>query len=76
MDEEERNRKRMQVLATYVTLPFVLGIPPIVGWYLGSLFDKYFETKPYGMYILLVLGMIGGVREFYRIVTKYKDDEM
>lgn len=76
MDEEERNRKRIQIIASYVSLPFVLAIPPIVGWYIGSWLDKYFGTAPYGMYILLVLGIIGGVRECYRIAAKYKDEEL
>lgn len=76
MDEEERNRKRMQIIASYITLPFVLAIPPILGWYIGSWLDKYFGIAPYGMYILLVLGMIAGAREFYRIVRKYKDEEL
>jgi len=76
MDEEQRNRNRLQIAAIYVTLPFVLAIPPIIGWYIGSWLDKYFKTAPYAMYILLVLGIVGGVREFYRIVTKYKDEEM
>lgn len=73
MDEDKRNRERMQVVACYLTLPFVLGIPPIVGWGVGSWLDQHFETAPYAMYIFLVLGMVAGVREFYRIVTKYKD---
>lgn len=76
MDEEEQKRKRIQIIASYVTLPFVLGIPPIVGWYIGSWLDKYFAIAPYGMYTLLVLGLIAGIREFYRIVSKYKDEEM
>ena len=76
MDEEERKRNRMQIALSYVTLPFVLGIPPIVGWYLGSLFDKTFDTSPYGMYVLLALGVAGSAREFYRIVKKYKDEEL
>lgn len=76
MDDGERNRKRMKIIASYVTLPFVLGIPPIVGWYIGSWLDKHFETGPYGMYTFLALGMAGGAREFYRIITTYKDDEI
>lgn len=76
MDEEERNRKRMQIIASYVTLPFALGIPPIIGWYIGSWLDEYFKTAPYGMYILLVLGIAAGFREFTRIVMKYKDEEL
>jgi ATP synthase protein I len=75
MDDEERNRKRMQMIATYAMLPFIIGVPPIVGWYIGSWIDKHFDTKPYGMYILLALGVIAGAREFYRIIKQYKDDE-
>lgn len=76
MDDEERNRKRMQMIAIYATLPFIIGIPPIVGWFIGSWIDKHFDTKPYGMYILLALGVIAGAREFYRIIMKYKDEEI
>jgi ATP synthase protein I len=76
MDDDEHNPKRMQMIASYVTLPFVLAVPPIVGWYIGSWLDNYFNSAPYAMYILLGAGVIGGAREFYRIVTKYKDDEM
>ena len=76
MKEEERKRKQMQIALSYITLPFVLGIPPIVGWFLGSWFDKTFNTSPYGMYVLLTLGVAGGAREFYRIVKKYKDEEL
>ena len=76
MDEEAQKRKRIQIIASYITLPFVLGIPPIVGWYIGTWFDTYFATTPYGMYIFLILGLVSGAREFYRIVTKYKDEEM
>lgn len=76
MNEEERNRKRIQVVASYATLPFVLGIPPIIGWYIGSWLDNYFEISPYGMYILLVAGIVSGIRETYRIVKKYKDEDI
>lgn len=76
MNEEERNRRRIQVIASYITLPFALGVPPIIGWYIGSWLDSYFETAPYGMYALLLLGIAAGIREFYRIVKKYKDEDI
>ena len=75
MDEEEQNRRRMQLIASYITLPFALAVPPIVGWFIGSWLDKHFNIAPYGMYTLLVLGMVAGVREFYRIVKKNKDKD-
>lgn len=76
MDDKNRKHRRTQAILNYVTLPFVLSVPPIIGWYIGSWLDRYFEIAPYCMYIFLVLGFVAGVREFYRIVTKYKDEEM
>jgi ATP synthase protein I len=76
MDEEERRRHRMQMMMNYMMLPFVLAIPPIVGWYIGTWLDGHFDISPYGKYVLLALGFISGVREFYRIVTKYKDEDL
>lgn len=76
MNDEEHNRKRIQMIASYATIPFILGITPIVGWYFGILFDRYFNTSPYAMYFLLGLGIIGGIREAYRIVKKYKDEDV
>jgi ATP synthase protein I len=76
MDEEEKRQRRVAMAVNYATLPFVLGVPPIIGWYIGDWIDHHFTTAPYGMYIMLVLGLIAGVREFYRIVKKYKDEQM
>lgn len=75
MDSEEDQRKRVQLVGTFMTIPFVLAIPPIVGWYLGSWLDERWETKPYLMYVMLFLGVIAGAREFYRIVKKYGDKD-
>lgn len=76
MNEEERNRKRIQIIASYAVLPFVLGIAPIIGWYLGSIFDRYFDVSPYAAYVLLAIGLLSGVREAYRMIKKYKDEEI
>lgn len=63
----------MQQVASYATLPFVLGIPPIVGFFAGDWLDRYFDTKPVLMYIFLVFGFIAGIRESYRILKRYKE---
>jgi ATP synthase protein I len=76
MDDDEQNPKRMQMIASYLTLPFAMAVPPIVGYYIGTWLDDYFRVEPYAMYTLLLLGFVAGSLEFYRIVTKYKDNEM
>lgn len=73
MGQDDEERKKVQLIGAYVTLPFVLAIPPIVGWLIGSWLDKKFGTADYLMYLFLVLGFIAGIREFYRIVKKFGD---
>lgn len=71
MTEEEEQRKRYQTIAIFITIPFILAVPPIVGWLIGTWLDKYFETTPYLMYLFMILGFAAGIREFYRIIKKY-----
>lgn len=76
MNEEEKSQKRIQIILSYATLPFVLGVPPIIGWYIGSWLDTYFGISPYAKYVLLALGAAGGIREAYRMIKKYKDEDI
>lgn len=57
-----------------MTLPFVLGLPPIVGWWVGHWLDQRLGTTPYLMYFFILLGIIAAVREFYRIVKTFRND--
>lgn len=75
IDQDEKNRQRLKMIGIYGTIPFVLAIPPIVGWLIGTWLDKWLGTSPFLMYVLIVLGLIAGIREFYRILKKYGDDE-
>lgn len=69
MDEEEK--KNVRQIGIFITVPFVLAVPPVVGWFIGSLLDSYFGTAPYLMLLLIALGIAAGFREFYRIIKRY-----
>src|SRR5580704_1693937 len=73
-DNIER-RKAIDATLSYMMIPFLLGIPPVVGWYIGVGIDHYFGTS-YAKYGVLVLGMVSGVREVYRIIKKYQDEDV
>ncbi|MFN4174229.1 MAG: AtpZ/AtpI family protein [Parachlamydiaceae bacterium] len=68
---KEPNRARL--IGLCVTLPFVLSVPPIVGWAIGSWLDGKLGTSPYLMYAFIVLGAISGIREFIRLVKKVSE---
>ena len=70
---EEPPNKIAQVGA-YMTLPFVLAVPPLLGAVVGRWIDNWLGTEPWIMYGLLVLGFIAGVREFWRILKRFRDD--
>lgn len=63
----------MKQLGVYITIPFVLALPPIFGWFIGSWLDKKLDTDPYLMYLFILLGFVAGFREFYRILTRFGD---
>lgn len=61
----------MKQIGVLLTLPFVMAIPPVVGWLLGRWLDEAANTKPFFMYTLIVLGIVAGFREMYRIIIRF-----
>lgn len=61
----------MRQLGAFITIPFVLSVPPVLGWWIGSWMDEKLGTEPYFMYILIILGFVAGFRELYRILKRF-----
>lgn len=71
MDFDKKDKKDKQNrFIRCALIPFVLSVPPIVGWAIGTYMDGMFDTTPYLMYIFLIFGIISGVREFLRIIKE------
>jgi ATP synthase protein I len=71
MKKNEKNKSPLQQAGVFVTIPFVLATPPLVGWWIGKWVDKKLNTTPYLMYALLILGLLAGAWECYKIVKEY-----
>jgi F0F1-type ATP synthase assembly protein I len=50
------------------SIPFVLALAPIVGYFLGKFLDQKFRTQPWLSIVLLALGFVAGVRETIKII--------
>jgi len=72
--DKDKNRKKIQQIGVFTTIPFVLIVSPMIGWFIGKWLDKFFETAPYLMYALIILGFAAGIRECYRIIKKYGNE--
>lgn len=72
MKEQDPN-KNIRQLGVFITLPFVLAIPPIFGWFVGNWIDGKLQTSPFFMFFFLAMGFAAGVREVYRIIKRFGD---
>lgn len=73
IDPKNEDQKRIRQIGVYITIPFVLAIPPVLGSFIGMWLDKKLETSPFLMFFFLVLGFAAGVREVYRIIKRFGD---
>jgi ATP synthase protein I len=73
MDPDKEHQKALKTIGIFITIPFVLAVPPIIGWFLGKWIDKQTGTSPYIMYVMIFLGFVSGYRELYRILKRYSN---
>lgn len=71
MRNDDKDPKRMRQLGAYITIPFILAVSPVLGWLIGSWLDGQLNTKPYLMYLFILLGFIAGFREVYRLIKRF-----
>lgn len=71
MDTDGKDKIRW--IGAVAMIPFVMAVPPVIGWYLGSWLDGIAGT-PYLKYVFLALGIAGGARECYRIIKEFSSE--
>lgn len=71
LNSDEENRSRVRQLGTFITIPFVLAIPPVLGWFIGRWMDGLLGSTPFVMYLMICLGFVAGFREVYRIIKRF-----
>lgn len=64
-DEEREKRAGARWIGLGLTLPFQMLAGPAVGFSLGYLLDRFLGTWPWMLLLLGLLGIVGG---FYRVV--------
>ncbi len=75
MKNNDKDVTRLQQIGALVTIPFVLVVPPMVGWFIGKWIDRKWGTKPYFMYGLIILGIVAAIRECYRIIKRFANEK-
>jgi ATP synthase protein I len=57
------------------SIPFILALAPIVGYFLGKYLDQKFRTQPWLSLVLLGLGFVAGVRETIKIIKMSQQED-
>ena len=69
MTEKEPNKvNAWRQIGILSSIPFILALSPIVGYFLGKYLDKKFHTEPWLTFVMLGLGFVAGVRETIKLV--------
>jgi ATP synthase protein I len=57
-----------RVVGLLGTIPLILAVAPLVGYFLGSLLDRWLHTGWVLRLVFLGLGFVAGIREMLRLL--------
>ncbi len=66
-------KKTIKDLGYLSTIGMTMAFSIAIGAGAGYFFDKYFDTRPWGFYIFLGLGIAAAFRNLYILYQKAKD---
>ena len=58
-----------------LTIPSLLVVAPLVGFFLGKYVDRWLGSEPAGTIVGLVLGFVAAGREIYLIIRRVQAEE-
>lgn len=58
-----------------LSIPTLLIVSPLVGFFIGSWLERRFHFAPWGSILGLVLGLVTGARETWKVYQRYLAEE-
>jgi F0F1-type ATP synthase assembly protein I len=72
---KDPDSRGLRTAGLLLSIPTLLIVSPLVGFFLGGWLDKRFGTTPWLTIAGLVLGFVAAGRETYRIYKRYQEEE-
>jgi len=75
--ERPRKRKRrseFRQLGLLGTIPILLAVGPLVGFFIGRWLDSKLGTEPFLLIVFLIFGFIASGREIYRLIKRAEEE--
>lgn len=72
-DPESRYRYA-RLVGTLGSVPLMLGVGPLLGFFAGRWLDRRFGTSPWLQFVFLALGFVAAVRYIVRLLRRVQKD--
>lgn len=70
--KQKKSWREVREQATVASVGLEVGLSILAGWYLGYLFDKNFESAPWGQIFFLLAGVGAAAKAVWRTVQLTK----
>ncbi len=60
----------MRQVGLLTTIPLLLAVSPLIGFFIGSFLDRRFGTDPIFTIIFLIMGFVAGARQVINVIKK------
>lgn len=69
-EKKENKYSSYKQVAILTTLPIILAVGPILGYFLGNYLDKKLNTSPYLMILFIIFGFVASGKQVYSMVVR------
>lgn len=73
-DRRGKNPNYYRATLALISIPFFLGVAPLVGWYLGCWVDAKVGTEWIFQAVGVALGFVAAIRETARMIRRAQRD--
>ena len=69
-EKKENKYSSYKQVAVLTTIPIVLAVGPILGYFLGNYLDKKLNTSHYLLILFLIFGFVASGKQIYNLVKR------
>ena len=72
---DDESRRAMRDIGLYTSIHIMLGVGPLLGWWLGKEAQQRWGGEPWLVVAGVVLGLAVAVRQVYKVIKRGSEQE-
>lgn len=70
----KKRRSSYRQLGILGTIPILIAVGPLVGFFMGRWLDSKLGTDPYLLILFLIFGFVASGKEVYKLIKRAEED--